>query len=633
MKRKLFTRLFTLLLPLALLLSTAAQALTLEQARDMLNTYYIDEVPAHVLEQATIAEMLEALGDPYTEYMSPEEYQQFNTAMSGQDLVGIGISAQVAEEGLLLQRVYEDTPAAGAGLLAGDLITAVDGRPTAGETIGTLTSWIQGRVGTQVTLTCLRDGETKNVTITRRAIVIPATYSELWDGRTGYIDCDSFGSETLDHFAQALERWDAENWIVDLRSNGGGLVSAAVRSANLFTGPGILAYLRDSSGGYDAYRAVQQAAVEGPVIVLVSQNTASAAELFAAAVRDAGAGLVIGSRTYGKGVAQSLFDQDTYPEYFMDGSAFKITTARFFSAIGSTDDTVGIIPHLLVNPNLAGEVAVLLSAPETAGEHMLRVDLAGSWYIDLEQALSEEYLPAFDALLEALPPEAGVFAGKAGAWAQTSAEGLAREYGLEDYQSRVFSDSGQSRFGVQIDTLATYGILNGRGDGTFQPAGELTRAQLCSLLAQALNCLYPKGDSRFSDVAMDSWYGPAVNALTEMGLVSGVGGGLFLPDEPVTHEQFITIMGRMAARLNMYLYEDALDMPEDALSAAVLAPYAEWARAGVWLLSMSQEDQTGRDINLLWDGLARIDPAGITTREEAAALTYSLLSYTGILPA
>ena len=290
MKHRLSIRVLSLLLCLAVLLPPAAQALTLEQARMLLTQYYIDDVPASVLEQDSIDAALEALGDPYTVYFTPEENQLFTSSMQDQDIVGIGISARAEEEGLRLTWVYEDTPAAEAGLQAGDLITAVDGRAAAGEDVDVLTSWIQGAEGTQVTLTWLR-GETEHTAaLTRRAVVIPATVGELWEGHIGYIDCDTFGDETLSHFTQEVERRDGESthWVVDLRSNTGGGVDAAVQSAGVFTGPETLAYLRDGAGRYVSFPSEQEALTQKPVLVLVNQYTASAAELFAAGSRDTG---------------------------------------------------------------------------------------------------------------------------------------------------------------------------------------------------------------------------------------------------------------------------------------------------------------------------------------------------------
>ena len=121
--------------------------------------------------------------------------------------------------------------------------------------------------------------------------------------------------------------------------------------------------------------------------------------------------------------------------------------------------------------------------------------------------------------------------------------------------------------------------------------------------------------------------------MASMGLVTGVGGGRFDPDAPVDHQQFITIMGRLAQKLSLFLDQTVAEMPEEAASDPALAAYPDWAKESVWLLSMSQKGLLGNTINLLWEPLADIDPSAAATREEAAALTCSVLNYIGILPA
>ena len=145
-------RLPALALTLALLLSPAARALTVDQAGELLEDYYIDEVPDRVLEQETIPAMLDALGDPYTQYFTAEEYAQFNSTMADSHLVGIGILSRAGAQGLEVLRVYEDSPARDAGLRPGDLIVAVDGKDAAGQDAGTVSGWLQGEPGAAVSV-------------------------------------------------------------------------------------------------------------------------------------------------------------------------------------------------------------------------------------------------------------------------------------------------------------------------------------------------------------------------------------------------------------------------------------------------------------------------------------------------
>ena len=629
-------RLPALGLAFTLLFSTAAQALTPDQCRELLRQYYIDDIPQTVLNQETIQQMLEALGDPYTQYFTPEEYQLFTSSMEDTVLVGVGGTFSLVEKGLYTERVFEGSAADKGGLQAGDIITHVDGKRLAGLPLDEAGRLLQGEEGSTVTLTYLRNGVKQTVNLTRTSFLVPTVYSELVDGHIGYLDCDTYGEDTLTHFVDDMTSFGSlpTCWIVDLRDNPGGDYFAAMGTIGCFAGEDALSYLLDNQGQYSAYCSGVEAQTMYPALVLTNGNSASAAELFASSIRDTGAGILLGERTYGKGVAQSVLDQSSLPDYFPDGDAIKITSYRFYSPNGTTNDTVGVIPHLLMDDDLADVAALLLSASAPTGDTTgyLRIDLVWQWYVDLDQALSPDCQAAFVALLEALPDQVQVWQGTGGAdgWTQTSAAALAETYGLTDYTRRGFTDISSSPYQSAIDLLATYGILQGAGDGTFLPKTSLTRAQLCALLAQALNCNLPTGESQFSDVSMDAWYGPAVNALASMGLINGVGGGRFEPNAPVSHEQFITIMGRLARRLNMVMDLAWQQRPDTAGNS--FTSWSDWAAEDAWLLAESQTDLLGNSTNLLWDRPQDIDPDAVTTREEAAALTCTLLQWAGILP-
>ena len=630
-------RLPALGLALAMLCSTGVHALTPEQALELLNTYYIGELPAAVQDQTTIEDMVNALGDPYTQYFTPEEYRLFTSSMEDARLVGIGGVFVLAEEGLRAQRIFEGSAAGEAGLLPGDVITSVDGQPLAGLSLDQAGGLLRGEEGTTLSLTYVRDGVSARLTLVRRAFVVPTVYTELWEDHIGYLDCDTFGEDTLTHIQDDLTAYDSrtDRWVLDLRDNPGGDYGAAMEILGCLTGAGAHSYLMDGQGNYISYPAESDSLTGHPLLVLTNAGSASAAELLAAGIRDSSAGLLIGARTYGKGVAQSVFDQARIPAYFPDGDALKITTYRFFSSSGTTNHTVGVIPHLMLDQDLADEAAVLLSASPPDGDTAgyLKLIFSGTWYVELEQALSPAYREAFTALLEALPDPVQLWQGIGGTdgWTQTSPSALAGEHELSGYLRRGFSDSASSPFGQAIDLLATYGILRGTGDGAFRPEDPLTRAQLCALLAQALNCGTPTGESAFTDVSMDDWYGPAVNALAAMGLVNGVGGGRFSPDQPVTHEQFVTIMGRLAQWLNLSMDLAVRYAPEDW--GGRFDRWAQWAGDWVWLLTESQSGLDGAPVNLLWNLPEDIDPQAVTLREEAAALTCTLLQRVEILPA
>lgn len=637
---RLIARVTAAALCLSLCLAPAAQALTPEQALTLLERYYVDELPASVYDQTTISGMLRVLGDPYTEYFSPEEYSSFLGTMSDKRLVGIGIVYLTGEDGLLLSEVLPGSPAEEGGLQAGDVIVKVDDHSTKGATADESSSWIQGEEGTKVRITYLRGEKRTTVSLTRAVVVVPATTAELIDGHIGYIKCTTFGDETVGHFEDAIETYGEQVtcWIIDLRDNAGGITSAATEAAGLFTGPGKMAYFRDGADSYSVFRREEDSSTIFPVIVLMNENSASSTEIFAAAIQGSQNGIVIGDRSYGKGVAQNVLDQQALPDYFPEGDAIKITSYRFFSYLGNTTDQIGVIPDVMAPPEAALDLACLLAgaADGSRTEHPLRIDLgyihSWRWYVDLDIALLEEKRPLFDLLLNSLPVGTNLWTReeKDGDWEPISVEEVCGTYGLA-YLVTSFPDLESSAFPDALSSLKYYGLINGKDDGAYHPKDILTRAELCQMLAEALGCTVPENSSPFFDVSDDAWYALAVTAISNMGLVNGVGDGTFRPEEPVDHQQFLTIMGRLARWMNMFFYNAAEDMPPEAVEAEALAGYDSWARPSVWLLTQSQTNFLGSPISLLWDDTASISAYDATTRDEAAFTLYSILSYTGIL--
>ena len=643
MKRALFSRLTALACSFALLAAPAARALTTEQAAELLQTFYIDEVPPSALEQPTVKEMVAALGDPYTEYFTPEEYANFVSSMLDTSLVGIGVAYTrssdniITADGLVIDQVIADSPADLAGMLAGDAIMAVDGESVIGEDIDVVTTWIRGEEGTQVSVTYRRDDTETTVVLTRATVTMAATTTELLDGHIGYIRCTTFGEETVGHFKDGIAacKDQADLWIVDLRSNLGGATEAATTAASLFSGPGwYMSILRDGSDSYSVYYATEEAMTIYPVIVLVDPYSASSSEIFAAAIQSTASGIVLGTRTFGKGVAQIVMDQNYLPEYFPDGDAIKITSFRFYSPIGNTTDQVGVLPDLLLDPEYTAAVARLFRAtPPDDIQNALRVSLASwRWYIDLDMATGEEYIDAFRVLLNSLSLQSGLYrwSEDADQWIATSAEAICQEYELE-YLPPLFPDHEDSEYPDELSVLKTYGLVHGTDGGFFLPQTLLSRAELCQLLTEALNCTMTDGDIPYADVSADDWYTPAVLAMTNMGLVVGHDTGEFRPDDPVSHQELLTIMGRLAKFLNMSFYDEAIAMPDEALEAEDYSAYDDWARPYVWLLNESQTNLFGFPQSMLWDTPSNISPTAGSTRDEAICLLYTLLSYTGVL--
>lgn len=437
--KRLWKRILAVMLVAALCLAPAAQALTTDQLKDLLGKYYINDIPQAALDAETIEEVIQALGDPYTMYLTPEEYAAFQASMSDQEVVGIGISAVACDDGLSIVGVYDGAPAQKLGLVGGDTIISVEGKSAAGQTAEVITGWLKGEAGSKVTFVVRHaDGTEETYTATRAKVVIPSTTTEmLEDGTTGYIVCNTFGAETLGHFTEGTQAYDDANlWVVDLRQNGGGDVYAVTQTLGVFLGEGTMVYLRDGEGAYFRYVSQQDRTTLYPTIVLTSGGTASSAEIFSLAMKDKNGGLVIGSNTFGKGVAQVVLTGAQEPEALTDGDALRITAYQYYGVSGNTAQNIGVIPDLLVDTNHADEIASLFSVnePWQSTEGWLRVHLGGwRWYIDLSKAMGEEMAPYFAEMLSALPPAVDIFVGDGEGWVKSTPAQIAADTQVKGY--------------------------------------------------------------------------------------------------------------------------------------------------------------------------------------------------------
>lgn len=611
-----------------------ARAITVEQMRALLEERYVDAVPAAALEQETVEATVAALGDPYSEYLTAAELEEYLNTDVDETIVGIGVTMILHDEGAEVVRPEEGGPAYEAGLRAGDILVAAGGVSLKGLTLDEVADLIRGEEGTSARLTYRRGNVRRTVSVERRKVVIAATRGELLEGGIGYIQCDEFGSDTAGHFRTLIERMDgdANVWVVDLRGNPGGTVDAVSEVGCLFAGRGAYINLRNKDRENAYYGRNSGAVTDKPVVILVDGSSASASEAVTAALRDYGRAVVIGERTFGKGIAQDLFWDEQYPEYFTDGDGVKLTTARFFSPVGNTNDSLGVVPDLCVDPRLALEVVKLLAPTwsEEKTEDPLLFRLGGQWYTVELAGLEEDETgrAALGALLDALPRSTTV----ARNGSVVDIDEVYEAFGLEsDHWEFPDGDQGTVCGADVFDTLYTYGFLAGEDDGLVHPQDPLTRAEMCWLVAVALQCRMPGNDCPFADVPADAWYAPAVTALANRGMVQGDENGLFHPEATVDHQQFITVMGRLAAWLNCDLDDLLASAGEEELALRALERYDGWAKSSVWLLTCGIEDEHRRLVNLLWAEPKVIDPYGDTTRDEAAAVMYELLWYLNIL--
>ncbi|HEY6234593.1 MAG TPA: S41 family peptidase [Candidatus Elarobacter sp.] len=301
------------------------------------------------LTYAALTGMARAAGDRYTVFMSPKELQGFQGPLNPPHVFGIGVLLQQDEKTKDVSAAYvaPGTPAEGAGIQSGDVFDAVDGTSVRGLDVAHVRAKLLGHAGTVVRVRVLRDGKPNDeLSIVRAEVHAPTVYQKLLPNGIGYIAVGIFGEPTAEEFGAALkhlQRQNARAYVIDLRNNGGGYVNAAVAIADHFihSGPIVSVAERRGTTRFDADANADET---HPVAVLVNHYSASASEIAAGALQDAGVATLVGSRTYGKGVVQQI-------TYNADGSAMKVTTARYLTPRKRIIDGIGLAPDVVVVEN------------------------------------------------------------------------------------------------------------------------------------------------------------------------------------------------------------------------------------------------------------------------------------------
>ena len=309
------------------------------------NFYFSDDDQAK--QDGIIRGYLESLDDPYSVYYTAEEYADFMVDAEG-EYVGVGfqVSQNIETKILTITKVF-DGPAKEAGIQTEDVITKVDGEDISGQDIDSVVDKIRGEEGTEVTLTMYRasDGQEHDFTMKRRKVENPTVESKMLENNIGYVQVTSFSEVTGEQFVKAimdLETSGMEGLIVDLRDNGGGLLDIAVAMLDYVLPEGKIVYTEDKNGNVTSeYTSTNEYQFTKPMAVLVNGYSASASEIFAGAIKDHGTGMIVGETTYGKGIVQRMFPLN-------DGSAVKLTIAKYFTPNGNDIHKVGITPDVEV---------------------------------------------------------------------------------------------------------------------------------------------------------------------------------------------------------------------------------------------------------------------------------------------
>ena len=306
--------------------------------------YYYKDVDVEAMLDMAAVGLIAGIDDVYSAYYPKEDMEELNEETEG-EYAGIGcqLLADPSDELITVTRVFKGSPAESVGIRAGDKIVYVDDVYYSAYEMDEAVNVMRGEPGGTVKVTVLRNLETIDFDVTREVIHINYVEHEILEGNIGYVMVYDFLGNALEGFTQAIESFKAANvsgMIIDLRNNGGGLVDVCVDMADLILPEGVVVSMRDKYEYTEEYK-IDGEYYDVPMVVLINEYSASASEILAGAIRDYEAGTLVGTKSFGKGVVQSVLE-------FPDGSGVKLTTASYFTPSGECIHDVGIEPDVAV---------------------------------------------------------------------------------------------------------------------------------------------------------------------------------------------------------------------------------------------------------------------------------------------
>jgi len=320
------------------------------EALDVITDSYFRDVDTDEVEDASVRGMVEKIrkkyDDRFSHYFGPDAYAQFKEATEGQ-FSGVGLSVSEVKQGLRVSTVFDDSPAKEAGIREQDIVTAVDGKSIAGKDADLATAEIKGEPGTKVKITVLRpsSGETKEYELTRRQLSVPAVEGSMKEAggeKAGYVRLLTFSQGAHAQLREEVERLykqGANGLVVDLRGNGGGLLTEAVLTSSVFVEDGVIVSTKGRTQDDQTFEAQGDAVTAHPVVVLINGDTASASEIFTAALEEAGLATIAGETSFGKGVFQEVIELD-------NGGALDLTVGEYLTRDGISLAGKGIKPEI-----------------------------------------------------------------------------------------------------------------------------------------------------------------------------------------------------------------------------------------------------------------------------------------------
>lgn len=314
----------------------------LNYLESLINEEYLEEKEEDSLREGLYAGLMSGLNDPYSTYYTAEQYKELNTSNEG-SYVGIGAVLQKDKDGgAKIVQLYEGGSGEQAGLKKGDVLKAIDSEDVTEKETSDIASMIRESDKDSVTLTIQRNEETKEIKVEIRDVEIQTVSHEMLDDETGYIRISEFSEVTSNQYKKAFEDLQDKGMkklVVDLRDNPGGLLTAVCDVLRQILPEGLIVYTEDKNGKKEEEKCDGKSELAMPLAVLVNGGSASASEIFAGAVKDYGIGTIVGTTTYGKGVVQTI-------QPLSDGSAVKITIAKYFTPKGNDINKKGIAPDV-----------------------------------------------------------------------------------------------------------------------------------------------------------------------------------------------------------------------------------------------------------------------------------------------
>lgn len=332
----------------------------------LVKTQFLNPVEYNTLMEGAIKGLVQSLDDPYSAYLDPATYKALREQIRG-TFGGLGILVGMKDENLTVAKTYKGTPAYRNGIQPGDIIVKIDSREVRGLDQETAVQLMRGPVGTKLTLTLVRSGVPKpfEVDLTREEITVPTVESRMIKNGVAHIMLGQFTEKTPEELAEHIEKLKKQSLrgvILDLRSNPGGELMSAVKVSGYFVPAGPVVYIDYRGGRQEEHRA-QGNNLNLPLVVLINEHSASAAEILAGAVKDTNSGTLVGQRSFGKGVVQMIFDLD-------NGAGLKLTTARYLTPKKNDINKKGIEPDVAVELPLNGPDTQLQRALEILSERL-----------------------------------------------------------------------------------------------------------------------------------------------------------------------------------------------------------------------------------------------------------------------